>query len=492
MTPERAVLAGRYRLEQLIARGGMATVHRAHDDVLDRPVAIKVLFPHLARDESFLARFQREAIAAARLAHPNVVAIYDTGNDVDAEEPRHYIVMELCPGGTLRDLAQREGPLDGHRVAMIGAHICDALAYADANGVVHRDVKPGNVLIAADGTVKVGDFGIAKAAFAKGDVTTTGAILGTVAYISPEQAQGDEPDARSDLYSLGALLYELLVGRPPFAAESPVATAMHHINDPPPPPRSIRAGVPRALEDVILRALSKDPAQRQRDAAVMRDALLRSVSRPFAPGTVAGATGRADAGRGAAPASARADYKWLAPVLLLGAVAVAAILLIDASGERTGGDGGGGDGGASRRPATVEVADAYDFDPYGGDGEHPELVDATIDGDAASEWTTSSYNDPLPEVKPGVGLLFDLGDDVEVAEVEIVSPTPGYAVEIRAGDRAPDSEQDLEEVAAAGSAQETYRVDVDRAARYWLIWITGFPGGAGGSAEIAEVRFVAG
>src|SRR5688572_9681518 len=263
-------IAGRYVLEEPIARGGMATVWKARDEVLARFVALKILDPELAGDPSFLDRFRTEALAAARLAHPNIVQTFDTGEDDDGN---HFIVMEYCGGGTLEDLLEREGALAPDRAVSFAAHVCDALAYAHRHEIVHRDIKPGNVLLGADGSVKVGDFGIAKAAFASHDVTTTGKILGTVTYLSPEQARGEEPDGRSDLYSLGVLLFELLTGRPPFSAESPVATAMHHLKTEPPGPRAVKGNIPRALDAVVLRSLEKDPDARFSTADEMRRAL---------------------------------------------------------------------------------------------------------------------------------------------------------------------------------------------------------------------------
>ena len=266
------MLGERYVLEERIASGGMASVWRAKDVVLARTVACKLLHPHLAEDKSFVERFRIEALAAARLSHPNIVAIYDTGSD-EGDDPKHFIVMEHCSEGTLAQLLNREGPLDPAHVESIGSTICSALAYAHAHEVIHRDIKPHNVLLSEHGSLKVTDFGIAKAAFVAKDITTTGAIIGTVTYVSPEQAQGKEPDTRSDLYTLGIVLYELLVGKPPFSADTDVATALMHVNQAPISPRSIRAGVHRDLDAVIMKALAKDPEDRFDSAEAMRDAL---------------------------------------------------------------------------------------------------------------------------------------------------------------------------------------------------------------------------
>ncbi|MDQ3752096.1 MAG: protein kinase, partial [Actinomycetota bacterium] len=279
MTPETVTLAGRYALESRIAAGGMGTVWRARDQVLARTVAVKILHPALSEDELFIERFRREAFAAARLTHPDIVAIYDTGHEAafDDHTDRHYIVMEYCPGGTLKDSLRQAGPFTPGRALELGSRVCGALGYAHSKGVVHRDVKPENVLLSEDGDLKVADFGIAKAAFALSDLTSTGVILGTVTHISPEQAQGEEPDARSDLYAVGVLLYELLAGHPPFQAETEIATAMQHVNMAPPSLRSLRADVPKRVESVVFKALAKNPGDRYPSAEEMRSALEMAV-----------------------------------------------------------------------------------------------------------------------------------------------------------------------------------------------------------------------
>src|ERR671919_206128 len=283
MSGESVTIAERYLLESPVSKGGMAAVWKARDQVLARTVAVKILHAHLMEDRDFLERFRAEALAAARLTHPNIVSIYDTGSDEDNGEERHYIVMEYCAGGTVGEVLADQGSLAPDRVAGIGGSICEALAYAHSLGVVHRDVKPANVLISDGGTLKVADFGIAKAAFVQKEITTTGLILGTVTYLSPEQARGTEPDARSDLYSLGVVLYELAVGRPPFKEETQLATALAHINKPPAPLRAYKAGIPRHLETTIMRALEKDPAQRFGSAEEMRTALAGAAGAPGDP-----------------------------------------------------------------------------------------------------------------------------------------------------------------------------------------------------------------
>ena len=482
------VVAARYELEAIIASGGMATVWRAHDRVLARRVALKLLHHHLASDEGFLERFRHEALAAARLTHPNVVAIYDTGSE-PGREPIHYIVMEHCGGGTLADLLRTDGPFSTDRIVGVGTTICDALAYAHSKGIVHRDVKPGNVLVGDDGVLKVGDFGIAKAVNATTDITTTGKIIGTVAYISPEYASDQDLDARSDLYSLGVVLYELAVGKVPFDEATSVATAMKHLNEPPASPRSQRAGVARGLESVILKALEKDPDRRYASAVEMRDA-LRAVgsggtdqtSMMPAPGVVPAPPDET---------SFRTESRWLLPVI---GVIVAALVLVaalvalfdeDRGGVRRDPDTEAAAGGTAIDPGTPS-----DFDPPPGDGtEDSSGLLEVIDGDPTSTWKTDTYSTPLNVQKPGVGILFDLGDSRDVRRVEITTPDDDMTLALLAGDEAPSAATDLEEIDTIQTEAGKLTFTVDTVARFWLVWITDLPGGAAGSGEIGEVRF---
>jgi eukaryotic-like serine/threonine-protein kinase len=269
----QVIFNGRYELHRRLGRGGMAEVYLARDQLLDRPVAVKVLFPALATDAGFVERFRREAQAAANLQHPNIVSVFDWGE----ANGTYFIVMEYVEGHTLADTLRDEGRLHPDRAAEITADIAAALGFAHRNRVVHRDVKPGNVLITRDGGVKVADFGIARAISDSSDqnLTKTGSVMGTATYFSPEQARGAPVDPRSDLYSLGVVLYEMITGRPPFVGDSAVAIAYKHVQENPVPPRRIDPALPETLEAITLKCLAKNPANRYPSAQDLRADLRR-------------------------------------------------------------------------------------------------------------------------------------------------------------------------------------------------------------------------
>jgi len=278
MTQPR-LLGGRYELDGIVGRGGMAEVFRARDIRLDRIVAVKTLRDDLARDQTFQARFRREAQSAASLNHPSIVAVYDTGEDMMGNTPVPYIVMEFVDGRTLRDLLRDDRRLLPERAAEITDGVLRALDYSHRNGIIHRDIKPGNVMLTRSGDVKVMDFGIARAVSdAQATMTQTAQVIGTAQYLSPEQARGERVDARSDLYSAGCLLYELLVGRPPFTGDSPVAIAYQHVREEPIPPSRIDPEVPPWADAIVLKAMMKDPNDRYQTAGDMRNDIQRALS----------------------------------------------------------------------------------------------------------------------------------------------------------------------------------------------------------------------
>ncbi len=273
------LLGGRYELDGVVGRGGMAEVYRARDIRLDRVVAVKTLREDLARDATFQARFRREAQSAASLNHPSIIAVYDTGEDMEGPSNVPYIVMEYVDGRTLRDLLREDRRLLPERALEITDGVLRALDYSHRHGIVHRDIKPANVMLTRSAEVKVMDFGIARAVSdAQATMTQTAQVIGTAQYLSPEQARGERVDARSDLYSTGCLLYELLTGRPPFTGDSPVAIAYQHVRENPIPPSQVDPEIPVWADSIVLKAMAKDPADRYQSAAEMRTDIQRALS----------------------------------------------------------------------------------------------------------------------------------------------------------------------------------------------------------------------
>ena len=326
------LLGGRYRLVRMIGSGGMGTVWEAEDENLGRPVAVKVLSESLAGGERAVRRFEREARAAARLSGPHVAAVYDFGRS----EGRPYIVMELVRGETLADRLAREGGLPPLEASRIATQMAEALEEAHAAGVVHRDVKPGNVMLTSAGDVKVMDFGIAAAAWAQ-RITTSDLFLGTPSYVAPEQAKGEKSTAASDVYALGAVLYEMVAGRPPFVGESPVAVAVAHIREDPPPLGQLAGDVPPTIAAAAMTALAKDPAERPASAAAFASMLreptlpLQPIDAPEETIPLAPAAPGAEETKPLSPVPRHGDRRRiLIPALLIGAVLLLTLAIVTA------------------------------------------------------------------------------------------------------------------------------------------------------------------
>jgi serine/threonine protein kinase len=454
----------------------MAAVWEAEDKVLTRRVAIKVLHPHLAGDDGFRTRFRREAVAAARLAHPHIVTTYDTGRDADVA----YIVMELVEGTTLARLLKSSGPLPVAKAIDVAVQVADALACAHTHGVVHRDVKPANILLRQDGHVKVADFGIAKAG-AGNDLTRTGVVMGTAKYLSPEQVSGSPAEASSDIYALGIVLYEMLCGAPPFVGDTELSTAVARLTAAPGSLRERREDVPRSLEAVVLRSLARDPVARFQSAEEMRASLM----------AVDSDNDEATPPAGLALTSA-SPHRGFPRMLVAG---LAALLFLSVAVIVRSGDGGGSSSGTARKPglaapagplAEPKALPAASFDPYGDDkSENQATVGNVADGDPATVWKTSSYQDNFPKLKPGVGVYLDLGRNQRVRSVKVAA-TNGYTAEIYVADR---PSADLAGWGRPRAAGGSGTFDVGGVTgRYVLVWFTSLPQIDGGyKVEVSEI-----
>lgn len=484
------LLASRYRLNRHIASGGMAMVWEATDQTLDRRVAVKILHQHLAHDASFVERFRAEAVAAARLTHPSIVSVYDTVTD----DGLNAIVMELVVGTTMRADLDQHGPMDLKAMLAIGSQVADALGAAHAAGLVHRDVKPANILLAADGRVLVADFGIAKASQGS-DLTSDGSMVGTAKYLAPEQVEGGPIDGRADLYALGVVLYEALTGVAPFVADNDAGTALARLHRAPVPPRNLRPQIPEGVEQVVLRALALRRDDRFHDAATMRRALLGAGANPAhasvaAQAAVAASTDerRAVSAPPAPPWPGPPSYEepyderydedpsyeagrprrrrwpWVAVVLVVvAALAVAVGALIDDSPPSE----------------PLPVLAAVDFDPQGDNEESPGQLPFLIDDDPATTWRTERYGDPtfadLPD-KTGVGFSLTMADAASLDTLVLETPTGGWAAQVYVVDGEPPASLDGwgEPVAQVDSAETgTQKVQLDGVrGKAVLIWFT--------------------
>jgi eukaryotic-like serine/threonine-protein kinase len=470
------LIADRYELKHVVGTGGMSSVYCAHDTLLERDVALKILHEHYSEDDDYVERFRREARAAAQLSHPGIVTVIDRGE----EEGRQFIVFEFVDGETLKDLVERGGPMPVRRALELGLEIGRALAFAHQQGLVHRDVKPQNVLLNGDGRAQVTDFGIARTLDAVGH-TETGTVLGTSHYIAPEQARGERVDAQTDVYSFGVVLYELLAGEVPYAGDNFLTVAMRHVNEPVPSLLERRTDCPLRLAALVERCMAKEPAGRPASmdevVAELQACLAELDGRPDGEATmiVRKPVVKAPRPRRERSGSRRTPLLLvLVGLVFLGAVAVGFVLLDDDPG----GAGSPGPGGGTAEIA-LEGVGAYD--PDGGDGEHDDDAPLATDGDPATYWPTSTYRSQLSAFKSGVGVVLDAGQPLALEQLALTTETPGFSAEIQAGESPSGPFETVSESKTVG-AETTWKLDGTEA-QYYVVWITELIG----SARVNEV-----
>ena len=487
-------LSGRYRLDAQVGAGGMSTVYRAFDATLERRVAIKLMHREIAADSDQLERFRREARAVAQLSHPHIVGVIDAGED----EGRPYIVFEYVEGETLKDRIRRMGRLPVDEAIAYAIEIARALGAAHARGIVHRDVKPQNVLVDEEGSAKVTDFGIARSMDDSG-LTAEGRVLGTTDYVSPEQALGHEVNGQSDLYSLGIVLYEMLTGDVPFHGENQVSVAMKHVREDLPDVQRRRPDVSAGLGAILDRMTCKDLRKRYSDAltlqADLEDALARELNRTGRSTGEATAVLRTlpEGTRRRLPLRMRRRVPILAIVALLaGAVAVAALLAKEGV-ERT--ESGTGQGTVKPEPGTrvvsVKRTSATPFDPLGDHVEHEDEDLFAVDKDSDTSWSTEGYQGGNLN-KGGVGIYVDAEPGVDARSIEIETVEAGWKAEIRVaeGDSPPEEIEGWERVAGGtvDAKRKRFRLPGERH-RYYLVWITDLGGSE--RVEINEITLFA-
>lgn len=494
------LLSGRYRLDARIGTGGMSTVYRAFDTVLERQVAIKLMHREIASDSDQLERFRREARAVAQLNHPHIVTVIDAGEDDNTP----YIVFEYVEGETLKDRIRRYGRLPIQESIAYAIEIARALGVAHERGIVHRDVKPQNVLVDEEGSAKVTDFGIARTLDQEG-LTADGRVLGTTDYVSPEQALGHAVTGQSDLYSLGIVLFEMLTGDVPFRGENQVAVAMKHVREQLPDVQARRPEVSSALAAVIDRATAKDTADRYAtDAELIAD--LEQVL-AYETQRSGQSTGEATAvlrtlpskTRRGLPARVTHPVRLILALLVIAGVVVAAVLLLADNTHK----------GTAQRPIVRQPAAerlhpvslgqsrAHDFDPYGDRDEHHGDVGRVLDDDHGTAWTTEGYdNGQFPSNKPGVGFYIDAKPGVAARQLDILTTTPGWQGKVYVSNSVDPSATDLSGWKDIGATIDATRkglsIPLDTAGqkfRYYLVWITKLPPPTGPSSKvgIAEV-----
>jgi serine/threonine-protein kinase len=472
------LIADRYELEELVGSGGMSSVYRAHDRLLERSVALKILHEQYGRDADYVERFRREARAVAQLTHPNIVTVIDRGE----QDGRQFIVFEYVDGLNLKELVGEEGPLPARDAIELALQVARGLSFAHDQGLVHRDVKPQNVLIDGDGRAKVTDFGIARSLDVDG-MTITGTIMGTSNYIAPEQARGQPVDEQTDVYSLGCVLYELLTGDVPYDGDNFVTVAMRHVNDPVPSVLDVRDDVPPRLDWAVQRAMAKEHEERFASMAEFA-AELEACYAEHDGNEGATMIARAPAAARSVPRrpsrAPRRRAVW--PFVLLG-VALAALAggLVGLLVFRD--DNGSGSKKSSPPAAARQVhwTSASSFDPPPGDGtEHESDSPKAIDGNPATYWTTESYRD-FTGTKPGVGLVVGAAHSVSPKTLSVVTDDPGFRAVIKAGSSPTGPFRPVSE-SKVTSATTTY--DLHGGGRYFLIWITDLSD----HAHVNEVR----
>jgi tRNA A-37 threonylcarbamoyl transferase component Bud32 len=471
-------IAERYDLEEVVGSGGMSAVYKARDTLLERNVALKILHQQFTDDEEYVARFRHEARTVAQLSHPNIVTVIDRGEDGG----RQFIVFEYVDGENLKEFLERNGPLPVRRALELGIEIARGLAFAHQHGLVHRDVKPQNVLLNGEGKAKVTDFGIARSLDVERGMTQTGTVLGTSNYIAPEQASGQPVDAQTDIYALGVVLYELLTGEVPFPGENFVAVAMKHINESPPSLVEKRPDVPLRLAAAVDRALEKDPRDRfasMDDLADELEACLVELDDPDAEATLVALSQVVRAG---GMRRARAPRSWWPVALaLVGAAAVGAVvagvLALGGSKERSPSGSGAG-------ATPVVLHGTTDYDPQGTGGEHADTAALATDGGPGTYWKTQTYSTPeFGNLKSGLGLVLDAGRSVKLASITVTSDTPGFTAQILAGDSLSTRPAADSNTQTVGSTT-TFTLH-GATARYYVLWITRLP--PGDAAHVNEV-----
>src|ERR1700727_2433527 len=510
MTMIGTLLGGRYRLDAQIGRGGMSTVYRAFDTVLERPVAIKLMHREIASDSDQLERFRREARSVARLSHPHVVTVIDAGEEpspesalgaADAGVGTPFIVLEYVEGETLKALIRREGPLEIPRAIAYAIELTRALGAAHERLIVHRDVKPQNVLIGVEGSAKITDFGVARTLTEEG-LTMDGRVLGTTDYVSPEQALGQSVTGQSDLYSLGVVLYEMLTGVVPFTGESTVAVAMEHVRE----VQLAREEVSAATAAVVERATAKDLSLRSTDAASMVTDLEEALAIEAA--RTGQATGEVTTVLRTLPGSTRRrlpwrmrhPVRWIVSLALLGAL-VALTLILAANGAHRGVTPD-----VTAQPGLVAVplaqTAAHDYNPFGTGPENREDDQNVVDGDPNTSWSTEHYYDGTVKKAggTGVGLYVDAAPNVAGKQIEIQTHTPGFAVQVYVanhidlalpyGDSTPLTARGWHgPVGADTDVRNSAHIPLALGGaryRYYLVWITTLPPSMQ-MASIAEI-----